>query len=203
MSTSAKNTRIATITENDPHRATVVARDPQPPWEFYYSVTTTGVYCRPSRAARFPKPEKSGVNFNSPSYDDPGSLARDLQDQFPRANLTGGNASFERLAAKVAGFVDAPALGLDLPLDVRGTAFQPRVWQSLRKIPVGPTAGYMDIAKLIGSPKWVRAVAQACGANALAVAIPCHRVVRSHGTLSGYRWGVEPKRALLHKEAHA
>jgi len=135
--------------------------------------------------------------------DDPDSLARDLQDQFPQANLIGGNASFEQLVAKVVGFVEAPALGLDLPLDVRGTAFQQRVWQSLRKIPVGSTASYTDIAKLIGSPKSVRAVAQACGANALAVAIPCHRVVRNDGALSGYRWGVERKRALLEKEAHA
>src|SRR6202047_714749 len=135
--------------------------------------------------------------------DDPDSLARDLQDQFPQANLIGGNASFEQLVAKVVGFVEAPALGLDLPLDVRGTVFQQRVWQSLRKIPVGSTASYTDIAKLIGSPKSVRAVAQACGANALAVAIPCHRVVRNDGALSGYRWGVERKRVLLEKEAHA
>ena len=133
----------------------------------------------------------------------PDSLARDLQDQFPKANLIGGDAGFERLVAKVVGFVEAPALGLDLPLDVRGTAFQKRVWQSLRKIPVGSTASYTDIAKLIGSPKSVRAVAQACGANALAVDIPCHRVVRNDGALSGYRWGVERKRALLEKEARA
>src|SRR6202163_189706 len=135
--------------------------------------------------------------------DDPDSLARDLQDQFPKANLIGGDAGFERLVAKVVGFVEAPALGLDLPLDVRGTAFQQRVWQSLRKIPAGSTASYTDVAKLIGSPNSVRAVAQACGANALAVAIPCHRVVRNDGALSGYRWGVERKRVLLEKEAHA
>ena len=103
----------------------------------------------------------------------------------------------------MVGFVEAPALGLDLPLDVRGTAFQQRVWQSLRKIPAGSTASYTDVAKRIGSPNSVRAVAQACGANALAVAIPCHRVVRNDGALSGYRWGVERKRALLEKEAHA
>ena len=122
---------------------------------------------------------------------------------FRRANLIGGDAGFERLVAKVVGFVEAPALGLDLPLDVRGTAFQQRVWQALRKIPAGSTASYTDVAKLIGSPNSVRAVAQACGANALAVAIPCHRVVRNDGALSGYRWGVERKRALLEKEAHA
>jgi AraC family transcriptional regulator of adaptative response/methylated-DNA-[protein]-cysteine methyltransferase len=133
--------------------------------------------------------------------DDPDRLARDLQDQFPQANLIGGNAEFEQLVSKVIGFVEAPALGLDLPLDVRGTAFQQRVWQALRKIPAGSTASYTEIAKRIGSPDSVRAVAQACGANVLAVAIPCHRVVRNDGALSGYRWGVERKRSLLDREA--
>jgi AraC family transcriptional regulator of adaptative response/methylated-DNA-[protein]-cysteine methyltransferase len=359
MSISAKANQLATRTENDPRWASVVARDPHPPLKFYYSVKTTGVYCRPSCAARLPKPENvqfhatcedaekagfrpckrckpnqasaveqhaekvasacrliersetepsldelarhvamstyhfhrvfkattgltpkeyaaahrdnlvrktlnksdtvtdaiydAGYNSNSRFYEtsnqvlgmtpskyraggirtdirfavgecslgsilvaqsdrgicaillgnDPDSLARNLQDQFPQANLIGGDASFEHLVAKVVGFVEAPALGLDLPLDVRGTAFQKRVWQSLRKIPVGSTASYTDIAKLIGSPKSVRAVAQACGANALAVAIPCHRVVRNDGALSGYRWGVVRKRALLEKEARA
>ena len=356
MSISTKNS-LATIAENDPRWASVVARDPQA--KFYYSVKTTGVYCRPSCAARLARPENvqfhrtcedaekagfrpckrckpdqaspveqhaekiasacrliessetppslellaqhvglstyhfhrvfkaatgltpkeyaaahrdnlvrkslnksdtvtgaiydAGYNSNSRFYetsnqvlgmtpsnyraggaqtdirfavgecslgsilvaqsdrgicaillgDDPDSLARDLQDQFPKANLIGGDAGFERLVAKVVGFVEAPALGLDLPLDVRGTAFQQRVWQSLRKIPAGSTASYTDVAKLIGSPNSVRAVAQACGANALAVAIPCHRVVRNDGALSGYRWGVKRKRALLEKEAHA
>ncbi|HYA20963.1 MAG TPA: methylated-DNA--[protein]-cysteine S-methyltransferase, partial [Burkholderiales bacterium] len=134
--------------------------------------------------------------------DDPDKLARDLQDQFPRAALIGGDTKFEQLVAKVIGFVEAPKLGLDLPLDVRGTAFQQRVWQALRKIPAGTTASYIDIAKRIGSPKSVRAVAQACAANMLAVAIPCHRVVRNDGKLSGYRWGVERKRALLEREAN-
>jgi AraC family transcriptional regulator of adaptative response/methylated-DNA-[protein]-cysteine methyltransferase len=135
--------------------------------------------------------------------DDPDALARHLQDQFPRAHLIGGDAAFEELVAKVVGFVEAPGIDLDLPLDVRGTAFQQRVWQVLREIPAGDTASYGAIAQRIGSPKAVRAVAQACAANALAVAIPCHRVVRSDGGLSGYRWGVERKRALLEKEAHA
>lgn len=132
--------------------------------------------------------------------DDPGKLARDLQDSFPRANLIGGDEDFEQLIAKVVGFIEAPSIGLDLPLDVRGTAFQQRVWQALREIAPGQTANYTDIAKRIGSPRAVRAVAQACAANALAVAIPCHRVVRNDGALSGYRWGVERKRALLRKE---
>jgi AraC family transcriptional regulator, regulatory protein of adaptative response / methylated-DNA-[protein]-cysteine methyltransferase len=135
--------------------------------------------------------------------DDPNELARDLQDRFPRANLIGGDAKFEALVAKVVGFVEAPRLGLDLPLDVRGTAFQQRVWQALREIPAGATASYTDVAKRIGAPKSVRAVAGACAANALAVAIPCHRVVRSDGVLSGYRWGVERKRALLDRETNA
>ncbi|HTK98744.1 MAG TPA: methylated-DNA--[protein]-cysteine S-methyltransferase, partial [Pseudomonadales bacterium] len=109
-------------------------------------------------------------------------------------------APFERWVAKVVGFVEAPRLGLDLPLDVRGTAFQQRVWRALREIPAGSTASYAEIATKLGEPKAVRAVAQACAANALAVAIPCHRVVRKDGALSGYRWGVERKRELLKRE---
>ena len=135
--------------------------------------------------------------------DDPDALVRDLQDRFPRAKLIGGDADFEHLVAKAVGLVEAPALGLDLPLHVRGTAFQQRVWQALREIPAGQTASYTEIARRIGSPKSVRAVAQACAANMLAIAIPCHRVVRHDGALSGYRWGVERKRALLDKEAQA
>jgi AraC family transcriptional regulator, regulatory protein of adaptative response / methylated-DNA-[protein]-cysteine methyltransferase len=132
--------------------------------------------------------------------DDPDALARDLQDKFPEANLIGGDSEFEQLVAKIVGFVEAPAVGLDLPLDIRGTAFQQRVWQALREIPAGSTASYSDIAMRIGAPRAARAVAQACGANSLAVAIPCHRVVRHDGGLSGYRWGVERKRALLERE---
>ncbi|WKB51829.1 bifunctional DNA-binding transcriptional regulator/O6-methylguanine-DNA methyltransferase Ada [Eleftheria terrae] len=135
--------------------------------------------------------------------DDPDALVRDLQDRFPRAHLIGGDADFEQLVARVVGFVEAPAQGLDLPLDMRGTAFQQRVWQALREIPPGRTASYAEVAARIGAPRSVRAVAQACGANALAVAIPCHRVVRHDGALSGYRWGVERKRALLDREAEA
>ncbi len=133
--------------------------------------------------------------------DDPEMLVRDLQDQFPHARLVGGENDYESLVARVVGFVEAPRLGLDLPLDVRGTAFQQRVWQALREIPAGQTASYSDIAQQIGSPKSVRAVAGACAANHIAIAIPCHRVVRHDGSLSGYRWGVERKRALLDREA--
>ena len=132
--------------------------------------------------------------------DDPAKLVRDLQDQFPKADLIGADRRFERLIAQVVGFVEAPAVGLDLPLDLRGTAFQERVWQALRDIPPGSTVSYAQIAERIGAPKSFRAVAQACGANSLAVAIPCHRVVRSNGDLSGYRWGVERKRELLERE---
>ncbi len=132
--------------------------------------------------------------------DDPDELVRDLQDRFPNATLSGGDAAFEQWVATVVGFVEAPQLGLDLPLDVRGTAFQQRVWKALREIPPGSTASYADIATRVGAPKAVRAVAQACAANALAVAIPCHRVVRKDGALSGYRWGVDRKRELLKRE---
>jgi AraC family transcriptional regulator of adaptative response/methylated-DNA-[protein]-cysteine methyltransferase len=132
--------------------------------------------------------------------DDPDQLVRDLEDRFPRATIKGGDADFEQRIAAVVGFVEAPGLGLDLPLDVRGTAFQQRVWEALRAIPAGETVSYTALAQRIGLPKSVRAVARACAANALAVAIPCHRVVRKDGALSGYRWGVERKRALLERE---
>jgi len=132
--------------------------------------------------------------------DDPDELLRDLQDRFPRAGLIGGDDEFEQLVARVVGFVEAPGRGLDLPLDLRGTTFQQRVWQALRQIPPGGTASYAEIARRIGSPKAVRGVANACAANSLAVVIPCHRVVRSDGGLSGYRWGIERKRSLLDRE---
>jgi AraC family transcriptional regulator of adaptative response/methylated-DNA-[protein]-cysteine methyltransferase len=135
--------------------------------------------------------------------DDADTLLRELQDQFPKAHLIGGDAAFEHLVAQVVGFVEAPSIGLNLPLDVRGTAFQERVWQALREIPPGTTVSYTQVAARIGAPKAVRAVAQACGANHLAVAIPCHRVVRRDGDISGYRWGVERKRTLLNREAKA
>ncbi|WP_042701366.1 bifunctional DNA-binding transcriptional regulator/O6-methylguanine-DNA methyltransferase Ada [Azospirillum sp. B506] len=132
--------------------------------------------------------------------DDPDMLLRDLQERFSRAELIGGDADFEATVAQVVGFVEAPGMGLGLPLDIGGTAFQQRVWQALRAIPAGRTASYAEIADAIGEPAAVRAVARACGANPLAVAIPCHRVVRSDGGLSGYRWGVERKRDLLDRE---
>jgi AraC family transcriptional regulator of adaptative response/methylated-DNA-[protein]-cysteine methyltransferase len=135
--------------------------------------------------------------------DDPDALVRDLQDRFPKARLIGGGDDFEQWVTKVVGFVEAPGIGLDLPLDMRGTAFQQRVWQTLRQIPAGEAASYTDIAHRIGFPNAAKEVAEACAANALAVAIPCHRVVKKDGALSGYRWGVARKRALLKREAHA
>lgn len=358
MNTLLKNSQLAAATEGDPRWATVVARDPSADGKFYYSVKTTGVYCRPSCAARRALPENvtfhttredaenaglrpckrckpnqislvehysanvtkvcrlieesekmpslkelanhvgismfhfhrmfktitgltpreyalacrakriryklghsetvteaiydTGFRSNGRFYessnevlgmkpsdyraggagteirfavgecslgsilvaqsnrgvcaillgDDPGELTRDLQDRFPRANLIGGDSEFEELVSKVVGLVEAPAVGLDLPLDIRGTAFQQRVWQALREIPAGSTASYTDIANRIGCPDRIRDVAKACAANVHAVAIPCHRVVKKDGTLSGYRWGVDRKSALLKREAH-
>ena len=133
--------------------------------------------------------------------DDPDALTRELQDRFPRATLIGADPAFEDVVAKVVGLIEAPGTGVDLPLDVRGTAFQQRVWRALREIPAGSTASYREIASRIGAPRAVRAVAHACAVNPVAVAIPCHRVVRSDGGLAGYRWGVERKRELLEREA--
>ncbi|OEZ52505.1 bifunctional DNA-binding transcriptional regulator/O6-methylguanine-DNA methyltransferase Ada [Duganella sp. HH105] len=133
--------------------------------------------------------------------DDPDVLVRDLQDRFPKAELIGAEPEFEQVVSRVVGLVERPELGLDLPLDVRGTAFQQRVWQVLRGIPAGRTVSYAELAQLVGSPNGARAVAGACAANALAVAIPCHRVVRNDGSISGYRWGVDRKAALLDREA--
>jgi AraC family transcriptional regulator of adaptative response/methylated-DNA-[protein]-cysteine methyltransferase len=133
--------------------------------------------------------------------DDPDKLVRDLQDRFPKARLIGADREYEDLVARAVGFVEAPRVGLELPLDVRGTVFQERVWRALQEVPVGVTVSYAEIARRIGAPRAVRAVAGACAANKLAVAIPCHRVVRNDGALSGYAWGVERKRALLDREA--
>ena len=132
--------------------------------------------------------------------DDPAVLVRALQDRFPLAELAGGDPAFETMVARVVGAVEAPNNGFDLPLDIRGTAFQQRVWQALRDIPAGRTASYAEVAAAVGSPGAVRAVAGACAANPLAIVIPCHRVIRSDGAMSGYRWGVERKAALLQRE---
>ncbi len=133
--------------------------------------------------------------------DDADALLDDLRGRFPRAELLAGDAQFKLLLATLVAFVEAPQQGLEVPLDVRGTAFQQQVWQVLQSIPAGSTLSYSAVAQRMGAPKSARAVAQACAANALAVAIPCHRVVRNDGGLSGYRWGVERKQALLAREA--
>ncbi|SMG22383.1 bifunctional DNA-binding transcriptional regulator/O6-methylguanine-DNA methyltransferase Ada [Paracoccus sp. J56] len=133
--------------------------------------------------------------------DDPQALLHEFQDRFPAATLIGDDPEFQALIARVIGFVEAPGVGLDLPLDLRGTVFQQRVWQALRQIPPGSTTSYAEIARRIGAPRAHRAVAAACAANPVAVAIPCHRVVRSDGALSGYRWGLARKRALLERES--
>lgn len=133
--------------------------------------------------------------------DDPEALVQELQDQFSKAEIIGGDSEFEKIVSEVVGFIEKSAMGLSLPLDVQGTAFQERVWRALSELPPGTTTSYTELARKLGSPKAVRAVANACGANQLAVAIPCHRVVRRNGDLAGYRWGVERKRELLRREA--
>ncbi|MBA2125444.1 bifunctional DNA-binding transcriptional regulator/O6-methylguanine-DNA methyltransferase Ada [Hyphomicrobium methylovorum] len=135
--------------------------------------------------------------------DDPRELVHDLERRFPNATLIGGDSEFEAIVAQVVGLVERPGKDFNLPLDIRGTAFQHRVWQALREIPFGMTATYAEIAAQIGMPKAVRAVAGACAANEIALAIPCHRVIRSDGGISGYRWGVERKQVLLEREANA
>jgi len=137
--------------------------------------------------------------------DEPDTLVRELQDRFPKAQLIGGDEAFERRVAEVVGLVDhpenCPEKSLDLPLDIRGTAFQQKVWAALRRIPAGQTLSYAELAQRIGDPKAVRAVAGACAANTLALLVPCHRIVRTDGAISGYRWGAERKRILLQREA--
>lgn len=133
--------------------------------------------------------------------DDPQTLIDQFQDRFPKAQLIGEDRTFQRMVAQVIAFIEAPQIGLDLPLDLRGTAFQLRVWQALRQIPAGQTVTYTELARRLGTPRSVRAVANACGANKLAVAVPCHRVLRLDGSLSGYRWGVDRKRRLLDQES--
>jgi len=237
--------------EPDPRWTAIATRDTRSDGQFFYSVRTTGVYCRPSCAARpanrenvafhntAQEAERAGFRpckrcrpdripisaaamrvamvTSSLGYvlvagsakgvcaillgDSPALLKRELRQRFPQVPLLRSDAHTESLAAEVARVVDNPRLSLDLPLDVRGTAFQQRVWRALREIAVGSTLSYADVAKRIGAPRSVRAVAQACAANPLAVLIPCHRVVRHDGALSGYRWGSERKRALLTLES--
>lgn len=135
--------------------------------------------------------------------DVPDDLRESLRKQFPRAKLFEGSTDFAAMASAVVSLIDGPGASFDLPLDIRGTAFQRQVWEALQRIPIGTTATYKEIAAAIGKPGSSRAVASACAANRLAVAIPCHRVVRSDGSLSGYRWGPARKRAMLDNEKRA
>lgn len=133
--------------------------------------------------------------------DDANALVDDLQQRFPDASLLRDNPSVQSTMNQVISTIESPGCPFDLPLDLRGTAFQQRVWQALTRIPAGEPVSYTELAEMIGSPQAVRAVAGACAANALAVVIPCHRVLRHDGRISGYRWGVERKRQLLAREA--
>ena len=233
---------------NDPRWAQVLARDAGADGNFYYSVKTSGVYCRPSCAARPARPENVAFHLTAADAehagfrpckrckpdqpremiryrwgstvlgqllvaqtqggicalllgDDVATLKADLARRFPKARLV-EDASLEAFS-KAAALMADPAATVDLPLDPRGTAFQRSVWKALRQIPAGQTVSYADLAGRIGKPEAVRAVASACGANPIAVAIPCHRVLRGNGALSGYRWGVARKRQLLAAEARA
>jgi AraC family transcriptional regulator of adaptative response/methylated-DNA-[protein]-cysteine methyltransferase len=262
MKTNEQSAPPATATRLDPRWAHVVARAREADGRFWYSVRTTGVYCRPSCAARLPRPEN--VRFHATPEDaeragfrpckrcgprattgddllddgmlgdgvlrfsigecvlgqvlvargerglraillgdDRDGLLAELQARFPGARRLEAPVELADTLRAVAGFVEAPQRRLRLLLDARGNDFQQRVWRALRELPAGTTASYAEIARRIGAPRAVRAVATACAANPLAVAIPCHRVVRSDGALSGYRWGVARKRALLEREARA
>ena len=240
---------------DDPRWARIVARDTSADGQLWYSVSTTGVYCRPTCPSRLAKPTnvqlhdslestratglrpckrchpdqpskgvvgtKEEIRFTVRQTslgaivvassakgiasvllgDETETLVRDLQDRFPNASLIGADGADEMLVARVVGLVETPRIAHGLPLDVRGTTFQTRVWQALQQIPAGKKVTYAAVARRIGLPKAVRAVARACAANKLAIAIPCHRVVRSDGSLSGYAWGVERKRVLIDREA--
>jgi len=135
--------------------------------------------------------------------DDDRTLAADLVRRFPGVAILADPAGLAQTLTDAARLVEAPGGRFAPPLDFAGTPFQRRVWQALRAIPPGTTASYADVAARVGAPRSARAVARACAANPLAVAVPCHRVVRSDGGVSGYRWGTERKRALLAREAAA
>lgn len=133
--------------------------------------------------------------------DDDATLVADLHALFPAAQDVPADANFQQRVREVIVAINSRDAPLSLPLDIRGTAFQQQVWQALRTIPCGETVSYQQLASAIGKPKAVRAVASACGANKLAIVIPCHRVIRGDGALSGYRWGIARKAQLLHREA--
>lgn len=133
--------------------------------------------------------------------DDPETAIAQLQARFPEATFHPHDPDFDRWVEATIALVTTPQKGLNLPLDIQGTAFQRQVWQALQAIPPGQTVSYTDIAETLSNPKAVRAVARACASNDIAVAIPCHRVVGKDGSLTGYRWGIDRKQALLEREA--
>lgn len=238
--------------ERDPRWTAMCARDRAADGRFVYSVATTGVYCRPSCAARRPRPEN--VRFHATPDDaeragfracrrchprehtaapqtvrfaigestlglvlvaesdagvravllgdDAGMLVHDLQSRLPEAMLAVDSSGVQASLDAVVDCIEAPHLSLERPLDLHGTPFQTKVWRELQRIPAGTTVSYAELAKRLGVPGSARAIAAACAANALAVVVPCHRVVAADGGISGYRWGVARKRALLQREAH-
>ena len=234
----------------DPRWTQMRNRDRRADGTFWYSVRSTGVYCKPSCAARPAKPENVAFHASREDAERAGfrpcarchpervretlrygigasplgpllvatsergvcallfgesarALAADLQQRFPQAQLSRDDDALAATLAQAAALIEHPDSASGLTLDLRGTPFQRKVWEALRAIPAGATASYKEVALRIGMPDASRAVALACGANALAVAVPCHRVIRGDGALSGYRWGVERKRALLAREARA
>ncbi|HYL69977.1 MAG TPA: methylated-DNA--[protein]-cysteine S-methyltransferase, partial [Candidatus Dormibacteraeota bacterium] len=226
--------------DSDPRWTALATRDARADGRFFYSVKTTGVYCRPSCAARLPRPANVAFHASAAAAeragfrpckrcrpdeigadevirfalgkcslgvvlvahstqgvcaillgDSAGRLGRELRRRFPHARLLRSVGDGESLIPEVRRALEDPRRGFDAHLDLRGTDFQLRVWQALREIPPGSTLSYAEVARRIGAARAVRAVAQACAANALAVVVPCHRVVRADGTLSGYRWGTQ------------
>lgn len=256
MTRAAERAELAALTTADQRWQAVVARDAGADGKFFYSVRTSGVYCRPSCGARLARPEN--VQFHLTSHDaekagfrackrckpdqtlnaarsevqirfaigdcslgsvlvaqssrgicailmddHPSLLVQDLERRFPDAKLSRDENGTEEFVRRVCELIEQPQIAMELPLDVRGTSFQQQVWKALQTIPAGRTASYKEIADKLGHSRAVRAVARACAANALAVAIPCHRAVRSNGKLAGYRWGLNRKRTLLEREARA
>ena len=135
--------------------------------------------------------------------DQRGELRARLADYFPNAEIQTPDHTFAGWIGKITHSIQSPTSALQLPLDVEGTAFQQQVWRALQTIPLGVTKTYSDVAAMIGQPRAVRAVANACGANRVSILIPCHRVIGRNGTLTGYRWGIERKRKLLEAEARS
>ncbi|MBE0583112.1 MAG: methylated-DNA--[protein]-cysteine S-methyltransferase, partial [Desulfofustis sp.] len=135
--------------------------------------------------------------------DDRQAVSAQLRHHFPKAELEEAGPEFSTVVAEVIALLETPPRTVDLPLDIQGTAFQQQVWQVLRQIPPGSTLSYGEVARRLGRPRAVRAVAGACAANKLAVVVPCHRVIGSDGALSGFRWGIKRKRTLLQRESAA